>query len=396
MANPQLISGLSTITLSSALESDDVLLCFSSLYWISGLACLMAGLLQGITRIISTAPFSPVAFVRCVSKFRVSVCITATSHLAGLLSLPPHQLAGADFSSLMRYYVAGGSLAPELALRINAYLPADVRNVYGMSEIVGKIACTTDQMSVDSVGMLVDGLRVRILACTEDAVDEQTADETEVDGGDDAAADEADGDGDDGVPLDQRCEVGVPGEICVQMLPPFIGYWNDAAATKLAFTKDGQWFRTGDIGRFDDDGRLYVIDRKKDLLKYDGVQVSPTELESLVLTLPGVAAVCVVGVPDALAGDLPAAVVVRTTASATAGSDNDGDDGNDIDESVVTEADVCAIVEAHLSDAKRLRGGVYFADTLPATHSGKVLRRKVRDMVIEWFNASRMAELEDE
>lgn len=344
----------------------------------------MAGLMQGITRIISVDPFTPATFVRCVAKYRVSVCITATSHLAGLLSLPPHQLAGADFSSLMRYYVAGGSLAPELALRINAYLPADVRNVYGISECVGKIACTTEHMSVDSVGMLVDGLRVRILADSED--EEPAADETEVDEGD-----ETDDDGDGGVPLNQRCAIGEPGEICVQMRPLFLGYYNDAAATALAFTKDGEWFRTGDIGRFDEDGRLYVIDRKKDLLKYDGVQVSPTELESLVLTLPGVTAVCVVGVPDALAGDLPAAVVVRSTV----GNDNDGDDGNDIDESLVTEADVCAIVEAHLSDAKRLRGGVYFADKLPATHSGKVLRRKVREMVIEWFNARRMDELEN-
>lgn len=73
------------------------------------------------------------------------------------------------------------------------------------------------------------------------------------------------------------------------------------------------WIRTGDVGYFDADGFLYLVDRRKEILKYFGSQVSPSELENVLMQHPGIANVCVVGVSDTLAGDLPAAVVIKST-----------------------------------------------------------------------------------
>lgn len=87
------------------------------------------------------------------------------------------------------------------------------------------------------------------------------------------------------------------------------GYHDDPAATAAAFTDDG-WFRTGDIGAFLGDGRLRVVDRKKDVVITGGVNVSPTQVEAALGDHPGVADVCVAGVPDAAWGERVVAYVV--------------------------------------------------------------------------------------
>lgn len=102
----------------------------------------------------------------------------------------------------------------------------------------------------------------------------------------------------------------VDGELYVKTTFRFLGYWGDDMATAETVDKDG-WLHTGDIGHFDENGFLYVVDRKKDILKYRNYQISPSELENLILRCDGVANVCVVGIPDDVSTDLPAAVVVK-------------------------------------------------------------------------------------
>lgn len=88
------------------------------------------------------------------------------------------------------------------------------------------------------------------------------------------------------------------------------GYLNNASENSKAIDADN-WFRTGDIGYFDNEGFLYLIDRKKELLKYCNYQISPTELELCIQKYFPVDAVCVVGIDDDKCGHLPAAVIVR-------------------------------------------------------------------------------------
>jgi acyl-CoA synthetase (AMP-forming)/AMP-acid ligase II len=156
---------------------------------------------------------------------------------------------------------------------------------------------------------------------------------------------------------DVEVEPGTPGEILVRGDQVCGGYWEDPGAT--AASRTGPWLRTGDIGRIDDDGVLYVVDRKKDLIITGGENVASREVEDMVGLHPDVAAVAVVGVPDDRWGELVCAVVVPA---------------------VGTELDADALVawtEGRVAGFKRPRR-VVLVDSLPTNASGKVDKARLR------------------
>lgn len=104
------------------------------------------------------------------------------------------------------------------------------------------------------------------------------------------------------------------GEICVRGPLIMKGYVKDMNATNNTIDKDG-WLHSGDVGYYDEDGFFFITDRIKELIKFKGFQVSPTELEQIILTHPDVAEVAVAPVPDESAGELPRAYVVRKSGS---------------------------------------------------------------------------------
>jgi 4-coumarate--CoA ligase len=158
---------------------------------------------------------------------------------------------------------------------------------------------------------------------------------------------------------------GSRGEVLVQGPVVCTGYFANAAANAEAFTPDG-WFRTGDVGVFRD-GLLYIVDRKKELIKYKGLQVAPAELEAVLLAHPRVLDAAVIGVPD---------------------QDADGEEGgNEVprayvvaDRKKVRERDVEAWVADRVAGYKRLRGGVVFVEAVPKSPAGKILRKELREM----------------
>ena len=110
--------------------------------------------------------------------------------------------------------------------------------------------------------------------------------------------------GDDGrhLPTNER------GEIAIRSAANIRGYWRDPAATAAAFTKDG-YFRTGDIGYLDEDGYLFIVDRKKDIIIRGGENISAQEVEAACYAHPSVSEASVFGVPDERLGEVPAAVI---------------------------------------------------------------------------------------
>ena len=136
------------------------------------------------------------------------------------------------------------------------------------------------------------------------------------------------------------------------------GYWRNPEATAETI-KDG-WLYTGDMARMDPDGYVYIVDRKKELIKYKGFQVAPAEMEALLLEHPNVADVAVVGKPDEEAGELPKAYVVAKDSSLTAD-------------------DVMSFVAERVAGFKKIRE-VEFIDEIPKSPSGKILRRVLSDM----------------
>jgi 4-coumarate--CoA ligase len=157
-----------------------------------------------------------------------------------------------------------------------------------------------------------------------------------------------------------ECPPGQEGEICLRGPNIFKGYYQNAQATSSSFTTDG-WFRSGDIGYIDEDGNLFLTDRYKELIKYNGFQVAPAQLEGLLLGHEAVDDVAVIGVwSKERETELPRAYVV-VAKGFVAGKE--------------LEREVCAWLEGKVASYKRLRGGVRFVEEIPKSAAGKVLRR---------------------
>jgi 4-coumarate--CoA ligase len=160
----------------------------------------------------------------------------------------------------------------------------------------------------------------------------------------------------------QTVPIGEQGEIWSRSAMVMKGYLNRPEETAKTITAEG-WLRTGDIGKFDQDGFLFITDRLKELIKYKGYQVAPAELEALLLTHPQIADVGVVGRPDAEAGQLPTAFVVASPGA------------------ILLPDEVKAFVKERAAPFKQLKGGVYLVETIPKNPSGKILRRELKEML---------------
>ena len=148
---------------------------------------------------------------------------------------------------------------------------------------------------------------------------------------------------------------GESGELMIRGPQVMQGYYNDPDATSEMLTPDG-WLHTGDIVRMDEDGYVWVLDRKKELIKYKGFQVPPAELEGLLLEHPSVADAAVIGKANEESGEIPKAFIVRK-------------DGQEVSADEIME-----FVAGKVSTFKHVRE-VEFVDAIPKNPSGKILRR---------------------
>lgn len=126
------------------------------------------------------------------------------------------------------------------------------------------------------------------------------------------------------------------------------------------------FFKTGDIGHFNENGALFVVDRKKELMNYKGFQINPSEIENVIESIEGVKLVAVVGILDPVVQNLSTAVIVKRP-----GFED------------LTEKDIVDFVAAKLPEHKQIHGGVYFVDELPTTPSGKIKKRVVLDIIFD-------------
>ncbi|XP_063828662.1 probable 4-coumarate--CoA ligase 1 isoform X1 [Ostrinia nubilalis] len=149
------------------------------------------------------------------------------------------------------------------------------------------------------------------------------------------------------------------GELWIRGPQVMKGYWNNEAATKETVDPEG-WLHTGDVAYYDDEHYFYIVDRTKELIKVKGNQVSPTEIESVIMEQPEVADVAVVGMPDPLAGELPKAFVVLKP------------------NHKLTEKQVYDLVAQKLTKYKHLEGGVAFLDAIPRNAAGKIMRNELK------------------
>lgn len=276
--------------------------------------------------------FSPEAVCGAVAQHRASTVSLAPSMIAALLDSPA--LEAADLSSL-RTVSYGASAIPGEVLRAGLErLGCDFTQGYGMTELSGNAvflgpeehrrAVSDAPHLLAAAGRPAPAVEVRIV--------------------DDAGRDVA---------------PGAEGEIAVRADQVMAGYWDDPQGTEAAFLTDGA-FLTGDVGRFDEAGYLYVVDRKKDVIVTGGENVASREVEDVLHQHPAVAAAAVVGLPHRRWGEQVTAAVVTRSGATT------------------TEAELEAFVRDRLAGYKVPRR-VWFVDELPTNASGKVLKRVLRD-----------------
>jgi len=156
---------------------------------------------------------------------------------------------------------------------------------------------------------------------------------------------------------DNEVPVGEVGEILLKGPQIMAGYWNNPEASAAALR--GGWLHTGDLGYVDDEGYLYVVDRKKDMLISGGLNVYPAELERLIANVPGVVEVAVVGVPDERWGETPLVIVFTNGAKVEAN-------------------DVLQVCRDNLADFKLPRYFHVSETPLPRNMSGKILKRELK------------------
>lgn len=202
--------------------------------------------------------------------------VTATHCL--VLTLKSERFSQTNLSSVKTFVCAGSKLPINSALEFSKHLPNGVIvNVYGMSEMAGTTAMgLVTAKSNGSVGCIQVNTQAKIVDEDGNAVGENEY-----------------------------------GEIHLKPAYPFLGYLKNEKATLNSLDEDG-FFKTGDIGYFDSDsGTLFLVDRNKEMIKYCSSQIAPSEIEEHLIQHPSIKAVCVVGIPDQEAGELPAAVIVK-------------------------------------------------------------------------------------
>jgi len=255
-------------------QPDDVVITALPLFHVFGLSSILDVCVRfGCT--MSLVPrFTPAAVLTAIERDRATIFEGVPTMFADLLSYP--ELDGYDLSSL-RIGISGGASIPVRVLdAFEERFGLVILEGYGLTETA---STTTFNVSADecraySVGKPIWGTQTQVW--------------------DDA-----------GQPLPPGPEH--VGEIVTRGLHVMKGYWNDPEATAAVFT--GDWLHTGDLGYFDEEGFLFIVSRKKELIIRGGYNVYPSEIENVLHSHPAVAEAAVVGVPDERLGEEVMAVV---------------------------------------------------------------------------------------
>jgi acyl-CoA synthetase (AMP-forming)/AMP-acid ligase II len=311
---------------------DDVNLYTFPLFHVAGYVMPMYHLRNQPTVILRA--FDPQALLENIQEHRITSTSMAPTMLAMLLEDPNTDRY--DLSTLKRIGYGASSMPAEVLRKARTKWPqVGFSTGFGMTELSGNVMYMgkTDHVRgaeqglelLRSVGQQMPLSRVRV-------VDEDERD----------------------------CPPGVPGELIVKGDQVLKGYWRNPEATEKSFV-DG-WFHTGDVGRWDEDGYLYIVDRKKDMILTGGENVYPREVEEVLYEHPAVVEAAVVGAPDPKWGEKVVAVIAVREGHA------------------VDEDELIAFTRERIASYKKPKH-VVFIDVLPKNASGKVLKRELRDAI---------------
>ena len=277
---------------------------------------------QGGENVLITNPRDFEGFAKEIARFDFNLFTGVNTMFASLMHTP--SFSKIDFSH-QRVCIGGGTaVQPAVAKEWKQKTGRTILQGYGLTETSPvAICCTIDSEFTGTIGLPVPSTEIMIV-------------------------------GDDG----NNMQLGEAGEICIKGPQVMEGYWHRPKETADVMLPGG-WLRTGDVGRMDEDGFVWIEDRKKDMILVSGFNVYPNEIENIVVELDGILEAAAIGIPDERSGEAVKIFAVRK------------------DESV-TEQDIIDHCRKNLTGYKRPRV-IEFRDELPKTNVGKILRRELRD-----------------
>jgi fatty-acyl-CoA synthase len=271
--------------------------------------------------------FDPEDCLKAIANERLTCAWMAPVMMGRILACEKRQHY--DVSSFL-WNVGGGEKTPESRIRAFRELFSNGRYVdaYGLTETCGGDTFMEHGMEIPKIGSTGRAVaHVEIRICNE---------------------------------LGQPVPAGTDGEICLRGPKVTKGYWKEEEKTRNSFF--GDWFRTGDIGHLDEEGFLFLTDRKKDMIISGGENIASSEVERVVFMLPQVADVAVIGIPDEDWGECPVAAVELAP-------------GHTLDLDTLDRH--CREYLAKFKVPKKL----FILNVLPRNPSGKVLKRVLRDQL---------------
>ena len=281
----------------------------------------LAFLPLGARNVLITNPRDFPAFVAELKKYKFNFISGVNTLFNALLHTPGFD--SVDFSALRATFAGGMAMQPVVAARWKEVTGNSVAQGWGLTE-------TSPMVTANPIGLPFNGSVGLPVSSTDVSIRDDAGAELPVNG---------------------------VGEICVFGPQVMRGYWNRPDETeKVMF---GDWLRTGDIGRMDDRGFVYIEDRKKDMILVSGFNVYPNEIESVLAAHPGVLEVAAVAQADENSGEVVAVFVVKK------------------DPTLSAEA-LIAFSRKELTGYK-VPKHVYFRSDLPKSNVGKILRRALRD-----------------
>ncbi|XP_071876897.1 uncharacterized protein [Bombus fervidus] len=296
---------------------------FSSLYWISG-SLLSTRSIVSCTKKVIGPEFDEKTTCEIIEKFKVTWLLLSTS-MANRLARYSH-LHDYDLSSLKILFTGGATMKQECQDLLKNHFPsASVMQAYGMTELGGVCAMQLLDTTSGSCGVVAPNCEIKI-------IDVQTG---------------------------EALGPNEHGELCAKTLTMMTGYLKNPEATKDTIDKDG-WIHTGDLAYYNEKGEIFIMDRLKEIMKYRGHQITPTEIENLLLSHPAVLEVAVVGIPHPTDDEHPIAFVSK------------------VPEMEVSAEELIKMVASNLLDYYKLRGGVRFLPSLPHTHTGKISKKELK------------------
>ncbi len=277
---------------------------------------------QGGLNVLITNPRDFVGFVKEIGRFPFNLLTAVNTMFAAMLNTSGFD--DVDFSAL-RVCIGGGmAVQPAVAKEWRERTGTPILQGYGLTE-------TSPAAIVNPIGEEFTGSIGLPLPSTDVTIRDDDGNELGID------------------------EVG---EICIKGPQVMEGYWQRPDETEKVMLRGG-WLRTGDVGRIDNMGYIFIEDRKKDMILVSGFNVYPNEIENVIVEMEGILEAAAIGIPDERSGESVKIYAVRK-------HDN------------ISEHDVIDFCRQNLTNYKRPRS-VEFRDELPKTNVGKILRRALRD-----------------